>query len=114
MEDVLKSEILIKSAIKIAQKDGVPIYIRKKGDLDAGIILIKIDLLNGTGKLLRRNLNYSIKKNANVIEYNQLHKANVLVEEEIEKKISAETIIDPDIWIVEIEDKNGKNYFEKL
>ena len=66
MEDILKSEFLVKSAIKIAQKDGVPIYIRKKGDLDAGIILIKIDLLNGTSKLLRRNLNFSVIKNEKI------------------------------------------------
>ena len=114
MEDILKSEFLVKSAIKIAQKDGVPIYIRKKGDLDAGIILIKIDLLNGTSKLLRRNLNFSVIKNENFVEFTQLHGSKALKENEIEKKISAETLIDPDIWIVEIEDKNGNNYFEKL
>ena len=114
MEDLLKSEFLIKSAIKLAQKNGVPIYIRKKGDLDAGCILIKIDLLNGTGKLLRRNINYSMINNENLIEYTQLHEAKTIKNEEIEKKIISEISIDQDIWIVEIEDKHGINYFENF
>tara|TARA_B100000242_G_C42786454_1_gene365965 strand:+ start:38 stop:382 length:345 start_codon:yes stop_codon:yes gene_type:complete len=114
MEDILKSEFLIKSVIKVAQTDGIPIYIRKKGDLDAGCILIKIDLLDGTGKLLRRNMNYSMIKDENFIEYTQLHKSKTLKNEEIEKKIISEINIDQDIWIVEIEDKHGINYFEKF
>ena len=51
MEDSLKTEIIIKSVTKIAQQDGIPVFVVKKGDPDSGIILIKIDLLNGKGQL---------------------------------------------------------------
>ena len=50
MEDSLKTEIIIKSVTKIAQQEGIPVFVIKKGDLDSGIILIKIDLLNGKGQ----------------------------------------------------------------
>ena len=62
MEDSLKTEIIIKSVTKIAQQDGIPVFVLKKGDPDSGIILIKIDLLNGKGQLIRRNYSYSLKK----------------------------------------------------
>ena len=62
MEDSLKTEIIIKSVTKIAQQDGIPVFVVKKGDPDSGIILIKIDLLNGKGQLIRRNYSYSLKK----------------------------------------------------
>ena len=45
MEDSLKTEIIIKSVTKIAQQDGIPVFVLKKGDPDSGVILIKIDLL---------------------------------------------------------------------
>ena len=44
MEDSLKTEIIIKSVTKIAQQEGIPVFVVKKGDPDSGIILIKIDL----------------------------------------------------------------------
>ena len=68
MEDSLKTEIIIKSVTKIAQQDGIPVFVVKKGDPDSGIILIKIDLLNGKGQLIRRNYSYSLKKNKSIIE----------------------------------------------
>ena len=52
MEDSLKTKIIIKSVTKIAQKEGIPVFVVKKGDPDSGIILIKIDLLNGKGQLI--------------------------------------------------------------
>ena len=68
MEDSLKTEIIIKSVTKIAQQDGIPVFVVKKGDPDSGIILIKIDLLNGKGQLIRRNYSYSLKKNKSIID----------------------------------------------
>ena len=40
MKDSLKTEIIIKSVTKIAQQDGIPVFVVKKGDPDSGIILI--------------------------------------------------------------------------
>ena len=74
MEDSLKTEIIIKSVTKIAQKDGIPVFVVKKGDPDSGIILIKIDSLNGKGQLIRRDYSYSLKKNKSIIKSKTLSK----------------------------------------
>ena len=114
MEDSLKTEIIIKSVTKIAQQDGIPVFVVKKGDPDSGIILIKIDLLNGKGQLIRRNYSYSLKKNKSVIEYIKLHKEIELEYPKLQKLIEKEIKIDTDAWVVEIEDKQGRNFFEKI
>ena len=116
MEDSLKTEIIIKSVTKIAQQDGIPVFVVKKGDLDSGIILIKIkiDLLNGKGQLIRRNYSYSLKKNKSIIEYIKLHKEIELEYPKLQKLIEKEIKIDTDAWVVEIEDKQGRNFFEKI
>ena len=114
MHDLLKTSLIIKSASILAKKDGVPIYIIKKGDPDAGIIFIKIDNLDGKIKLLRRNLNYVIEKNKSFIEYVNLFPNEKIDFTKARKRIDSEIMIDPDCWVVEIEDKNGKNYFENI
>ena len=114
MEDSLKTEIIIKSVTKIAQQDGIPVFVVKKGDPDSGIILIKIDLLNGKGQLIRRNYSYSLKKNKSVIEHIKLHKEIELEYPKLQKLIEKEIKIDTDAWVVEIEDKQGRNFFEKI
>lgn len=112
MEDILKSELIIKSVIRIAQREGVPIFILKKGDFDSGIILIKIDLLNGKGRLLRRNLSYSLDKDMSFVEFIKLHDSIELAYSDLNKLVENEVRIDSDIWVVEIEDKKGRNFFE--
>ena len=113
MENYLKSSFIIKSASILAKKDGIPIYIVKKGDLDAGIIFIKIDTLNGNATLLRRNTNYVIEKNKTFIEYVNLFPNQTVTIAKVNQRIKSEISIDPDCWVVEIEDKNGVNYFHK-
>ena len=113
MEDSLKTEIIIKSVTKIAQQEGIPVFVVKKGDPDSGIILIKIDLLNGKGQLIRRNYSYSLKKNKSVIEYIKLHKEIELEYPKLQKLIEKEIKIDTDAWVVEIEDKKGRNFYRK-
>ena len=114
MNDHLKSSLVIDTAILLARKDGIPIFIRKKGDPDAGIIFIKIDLLNDNVVLLRRNLNYVIETNKTFIEYVNLFPNKIVNNFQVDQKLKSEITIDPDCWIVEIEDKKGKNYFENI
>ena len=114
MNDHIKSEIVVKSASILAKKDGVPIFIIKKGDPDAGIIFIKIDYLNGKMKLLRRNFNYVIEKDKSFIEYVNLFPNQEVGLSIVDRRIETEIAYDPDCWIVEIEDKKGKNYFENI
>ena len=114
MNDHLKSSLVIDSASLLARKDGIPIFIRKKGDPDSGIIFIKIDLLNDNVVLLRRNLNYVIETNKTFIEYVNLFEDKKVDYSLVEKRIKSEISIDPDCWVVDIEDKNGINYFEGI
>ena len=113
-EHLLKSELVVKSATVLAMKNGIPIFISKKGDPEAGSIIIKIDTLDGKITLLRRHVNFSLKKNKSFISFVNLFGNKIASNSEINNKINAEIKIDPDCWVVEIEDKKGINYFEKL
>ena len=114
MDDYLKSYLVVESASILARGNGVPIFIIKRGDPDSGVIYVKIDTLDGNVALLRRNLNYVIEKDKSFIEYVNLFPNQKVNNSEVNNKINSETLIDPDCWVVEIEDKNGKNYFENI
>ena len=114
MEDHLKSYLVIESASILAKKNGIPIFVKKKGNLDAGIIFVIIDTLDGEVKLFRRNLNYVIEKNKTFIEYVNLFPNQKVNLSKVNERIRSEIAIDPDCWVVEIEDKNGNNYFENI
>ena len=114
MDDYLKSHLVVESASIFARENGIPVFIIKKGDPDSGIIYVKIDTLDGNFVLLRRNLNYVIEKDKSFIEYVNLFPNQKVNNCEVNNKIKSEILIDPDCWIVEIEDKNGRNYFENI
>ena len=114
MDDFLKSHLVIESASVLAKKDGVPIFIKKKGDPDAGVIFVKIDTLDGNLVFLRRSLHYVVEKNKTFIEYVNLFPNQKVNNYLVNQRIKSEILFDPDCWIVEIEDKKGKNYFENI
>ena len=114
MDDFIKSHLVVEAASILAKKDGIPIFILKRGDPDSGVIFIKIDTLDGKIVLLRRNLNYVIEKNTSFIEYVNLFPNQQISFSKFNQRINSEIAIDPDCWVVEIEDKKGTNYFEKI
>lgn len=86
---------------------GIPFYIHNKGAYVSGIILLKLNALNGRCRLLiqQRNLD------------GELGWANATGEEMVDEKKADDYIKrsvdrDPDLWVVEIEGKDMVNPFE--
>ena len=66
----------------------------------------KINLaLNITGKLTK------LHKIESIVKFIKLHDSTELVYSDLNKLVENEVRIDPDIWVVEIEDKKGRNFF---
>jgi hypothetical protein len=98
--DILKSQI---------ENKGVPFYIEKKGDNEAGAIFIKYDLMNGLVEVYHR-----------VYDVDRQKKKFLLLKTcdnySIKKFLKKQREIDRDIWIIEIEypNFNLKELFCKL
>ena len=110
----LKSEILINAGIRAAERNCTNAYVTKRGDTEAGAIFVKIDTLNGYAKLFTRNLKYDLINENDVVEFVNLYPEKKIKNVDIDKRISKEMEIDSDCWIVEIEDKEGRNPFQNL
>ena len=110
----LKSEILINAGIRAAERNFTNAYVTKRGDIEAGAIFVKIDTLDGYAKLFTRSLKYDLINENNVVEFVNLYPEKKIQNVDIDKRISKEMGIDSDCWIVEIEDKEGRNPFQNL
>ena len=110
----LKSEILINAGIRAAEKNFTNAYVTKRGDSEAGAIFIKIDTLDGYANLYTRSLKYDFDNENDIVEFIDLYPEKKIQVIDIDKRISREIEIDIDCWIVEIEDKEGRNPFHNL
>lgn len=108
----LKTEIWVAALIARAQIAGASAYVVKKGDLDAGSVIVKIASLNGKAALLvpSRNMAGDVifvraqpgQKVSDLGDQNP----EFAIDRYIEKRISQ----DRDLWVIEIEDKHGRNF----
>lgn len=102
-EASLKAGIWISAQVRLCDIQSLPAMVRRKGDPDAGSIIIRIDRLNGFSRLLTQ------VRDAN----GQRCWLSALGEDtapdaEVEAYIERRLASDPDIWILEIEDRDGR------
>lgn len=103
----LPVHLWIDAQLRPLNDNGIFYYIHKSGDKNTGIILLKINRLDGFCKLLIQQRDFEGK----------MGWMTALQEEIIEESI-ADTYIkrsslrDPDLWVIEIEDRNMNNPFE--
>ncbi|KAF0113864.1 MAG: hypothetical protein FD163_2078 [Hyphomonadaceae bacterium] len=108
----LKTEIWVGALIARAQIAGASAYVVKKGDLDVGSVIVKTASLNCPAELLVPSRNMSGDVIFVRFEPNQRLDGSVersrefAIDQYIQKRIAQ----DRDLWVVEIEDKHGRNF----
>ncbi len=107
----IRSEIWVRAYLRRCQAQGVPVVIARRGDEAAGAIFICIDRLDGTVFLYgpapagligseteRRWMNCFGNRAVGLVE--------------VEEYLAKQRKFDPDLWIVEVEDKAGRHFLD--
>lgn len=102
----LKSDIWVQALLRRVNSAAVSAYVMKKGDRDGGIILVKVSHLDGMACLYLPEVSYEQEAMGERI-YRQI---GPLPEADVETRIGKRLSSDPDLWIVEIEDKQGRHF----
>ncbi len=102
----LKAGIWVDAYLRRCAGEGLAVYVARRGDADAGAILIKVDYLNG------QTMVYSPAAGASDLEYHdrqwtRLTGPEPVDEERADQAIERQTKFDPDIWLIVVEDKTG-------
>lgn len=86
---------------------GTPVYVMHKGAAASGTVMVKI-VIRGQGCKL---LNQSRDIDGN-LGWMDLYDGEIVDETRAEQYIQRTIERDPDVWVIEVEDMDGKNPFE--
>ena len=109
MKPRLKTELFVQAGIRYCESILVTAMLRRQGDSEAGAIFVKVARLDGTSSLFTRTPSF-----IEDVKWQSCTGDGWLPDEKIEERLVKEIKIDPDIWIIEIENPRGENPFEDI
>ena len=109
----LKSAIWVAAYVRRCHLEGAFAVVRRKGAEEAGAIFIKITRLDGTAALYAPapQTSFGEAKPADRL-FVPVLKQTFEPEAAAEAKIAREIEFDPDIWVVEVEDRSGRHFLD--
>ncbi len=107
----LKAEIWIKAYLRSCSAAGVSAVVVRHGDDDAGAIFIKINRLDGTARLFG-----PAPAGFDTGQFERQWVAHLdgpqTSEADIDAYLTRQLEFDSDIWILELEDRQGRHFLE--
>jgi len=108
----LRADIWVAAYLRRCAVEGAYAVLRRRGAAEAGAIFIKLDRLDGTAALFGPAPQTEIGEAGIERVWARAHEAPWLAPDEIESRLRKELSFDPDIWIVEIEDREGRCFLD--
>jgi hypothetical protein len=108
----LKSNIWVAAYLRRCQVNGIFGAVRRRGAEEAGAIFIKLVLLDGHAMLFTPAPQTAYDDSRPVERVFAPSSSQPVAEQVIEERLSKEIRFDPDVWIVEIEDKAGRHFLD--
>jgi hypothetical protein len=107
----LKAEIWVKAYVRTCATRGVSAMVVRHGDDDAGAIYIKVALLNGHASLYGP-APAGFDEGQTDRRWTQHIDAAKATDAEVESYLVRQADFDPDLWVVEVEDRQGRHFLE--
>jgi hypothetical protein len=111
----LKSGIWVSAYIRRAQVEGAQAVLRRRGAEEAGAIFIKVSRLDGTADVYAPAPQSAFEdvRPADRAFISAL-KAKPASEADAETYLARQISFDPDAWVIEVEDRSGRNFLDTL
>jgi hypothetical protein len=106
MEPRLKTRVQVMAAVRLCSMRAVPIAIARRGDEDAGTILIKLNQLERGFTVLAQT-----RLPQGDLAWLRATGEAPVDEAAADAYIARQVQRDPDLWVVEIEDREGRPVF---
>jgi hypothetical protein len=111
----LKSAIWVAAYLRRCSHEGAFAAVRRRGAEEAGAIFIKLNRLDGTAELFGPAPQSAFEE-AHPIDraFSRCLGEQPVPEARIEERIVREIRFDPDAWILEVEDRAGRHFLERV
>ena len=101
----LTSEFWVQAYLTRLRLNEIPAFVTAKGDANAGSIMVKLNTLYGRARAFQRS--YDAEGNRIWVTLAEGPDA------EVEASLARQRGFDRDIWIVEVEDRNGRHLLDE-
>ncbi|HEY8163874.1 MAG: DUF1491 family protein [Methylocystis sp.] len=108
----LRSDIFVAALIRRAETQGAVAMLRRRGAAEAGAVFIKLDRLDGRAAVYGPAPQSEEMPEGVDRLFSKAHLNEWLEPAEAESRLKREIMFDPDLWIVEIEDRDGRVFVE--
>lgn len=105
----LKTDFWASALIRRASLGGAFAGVTRKGDADAGAVLVKVATLDRRARLYAPARDGAGERVWLDLSCGSLGDDEAAVDEYVRKRASA----DPDLWVIEVEDKHGRHFLEE-
>jgi len=109
----LKSDMLVAAAVRLASAELIDIVVVRRGNAEAGAILVHIDALDGRHRLLARSLDFDGNYGWRPVVAGEAGDGWA-GRDAVEARLAREMDIDPDAYVLGVQDSRGRNPFDLL
>ena len=105
----IRTDFWVSAYIRRLEVQGVVAVLRRRGSPESGAVMVKVDRLDGTAVLLGpAPQSEAVEDGARA--FVPVHRDPVLDAGAAEQRLKREVGFDPDLWIVEVEDREGRAF----
>lgn len=87
-----------------ARQETLPVYVAARGDDTAGVVLIKVATMDGQARAFQRIQGLDGRR------WDVLSEG---AEHDVDAAIARQRAFDPDLWVLEVEDRAGRHLLEE-
>ena len=106
MAERLTADFWVAAYLTRLRLAAIPAFVVKRGDATAGAVLVKLNTLNGQAVCYQRSFDIMSGERTWVI-------LTQGAEPTVDASISKQRSFDPDLWVIEVEDRTGRHLLDQ-
>ena len=108
----VRSDFWVSAYLRRCATEDVAAVLRRRGAAEAGAIFVKVDRLDGSCAVFGPAPQTQTAERGVERLWARLHRDEWIDGAQAEERLRKEINIDPDLWIVEIEDRHGRSFLD--
>ncbi len=108
----LRSDFWVSAYLRRLNDLAIPAVLRRRGSAEAGAIFVKVDRLDGTADLYAPAPQSLMADAEDLGERRFIPRLTGVMPLDVEERLTRELRFDSDLWIVEIDDRDGRHFLD--
>lgn len=109
----LTSEFWVSAWLRRCAVEGCAAVLRRRGAPEAGAVFVKVDRLDGRSILFGPAPQSDYETGDAERRFARLHEEETIPSPEAEERMRREIRFDSDLWLVEVEDRAGRDFLDR-